>query len=82
MFASESTTNLVPRAVGVVTEIQTGGFSDTISKCRVLETICRQRDETISYCGMFTPHLGSWLLFLYRILRAALKASVANKNCF
>ena len=49
----------------------------------MLETICRQRDETIFfYFNVFTPHSGSWLLFLCRMLLAALKTSVVNNNCF
>jgi hypothetical protein len=41
-----ATTNLVPRTVGFLTEIQTGGFPNTSSKRYVLETIFRQRDAT------------------------------------
>jgi len=76
-------TNLVPRTVGFLTEIQTWGFSKTSSKPYVLEKIRRQRDEIFFYYNIFTPHSGSWLLFFFcRILLAALKASVENSVCF
>jgi len=76
-------TNLVARTVGFLTEIQTGGFSNTSSKRYALETVCHQRDETIFYCNIFdTPQRNLAIVFFCRILLDALKASVVNNNCF
>ena len=63
-------------------------FKVGASRRRVGSVMCLRRFAAsvmkpfFFYFNVFTPHSGSWLLFLCRMLLAALKTSVVNNNCF